>query len=134
MFVYDVNGNFIKEYSREECKEEIGKGFCKINTNKAYKKKFYFFYRCDDRAKEVAEQRRINMRRCRQDRDNSKVKYATKKINQYTLDGKLIRSFNSIREAALFLNKSKENGSSNIMRCLKGKYKTAYGSLWKYAD
>ena len=53
-----------------------------------------------------------------------------KKINQYTLDGILIKTFNSIKEAEELLNKK----NSSIRHCLSNKCKTAYGYIWKYKE
>jgi hypothetical protein len=57
-------------------------------------------------------------------------------INQYTLDGKFLKSYSSAREAADSLGKitSTSNGaSSHITSVCKGKRKTAYGYIWKFA-
>ena len=51
-------------------------------------------------------------------------------VNQYDLNGNFLRSFNSIAEANLSLNKSQN--SSNIVAVCKGRRKTAYGYIWKY--
>ena len=54
----------------------------------------------------------------------------SKKINQYTLDNVFIRSFDSSKEAARFLNKNQ----GNISMAANGHRKSAYGFKWKYAD
>lgn len=53
-----------------------------------------------------------------------------RKINQYDLEGNFIRSWESAREAERiggYVNQ-------NIAHCCRGKQKTHYGSIWKYAD
>ena len=55
-----------------------------------------------------------------------------KKINQYTLDGKYLRTFDSITEANQFLNKT-YNGSGISSVC-KGKRKMAFNYQWRYEE
>jgi len=56
--------------------------------------------------------------------------HKSQKINQYSLDGKFIRIYNSIREAERSLNISK----SGIIKVLKGISHSSGGFIWKYAD
>lgn len=53
-----------------------------------------------------------------------------KKVLQYSIDGKLINEYSSLKEAAIALN-AKE---SSISRCCNNAkyYKTAYGYIWKF--
>lgn len=53
-----------------------------------------------------------------------------KKINQYDLDGNFIRSYESAREA----ERIGKFRNQNIANCCKGKQKTHYGFIWRYAD
>ena len=53
------------------------------------------------------------------------------KVNKYDLDGNLIKTFNSMQEAAESLNKIT---STDIGKCCRGKNKTAYGYIWKFAE
>lgn len=53
-----------------------------------------------------------------------------KPVSQYTLDGKWIRDFGSANEARDFLGKT----SGAINNCLKGRARSAYGFIWKYAS
>ena len=50
-------------------------------------------------------------------------------VNQFTLDGRFIRRWDCIMEVEYQLGFS--NG--NIVSCCKGRYKTAYGFIWRYA-
>ena len=52
-------------------------------------------------------------------------------VEQYTLRGQYIQSFNTITEAAKFIGV--KNGS-NIGSCCRGKIKSAYGCIWKYKN
>ena len=59
---------------------------------------------------------------------NHKVEPFTQtKILQYTLDGKLIKEYDSVKEA------SKETGAKegSISSCISGRYKTSLGYIWK---
>ena len=60
------------------------------------------------------------------------ISISRKDINQYSLDKKFLRTFSSIREANEYLGKKKDD--RGISLCLSGKYKTAYGYIWKYKD
>lgn len=57
-------------------------------------------------------------------------KKLSKRINQYDLDGNLVNTFYGINEA------ERKTGIFNqsIGKCALGKYKTAGGFIWKYAD
>jgi len=60
-----------------------------------------------------------------------------KKVEQWTLDNKFVRTFNSSLEAAKFLNKitsTSKGASSHISDVCKGKRKTAYGFKWNFLD
>jgi hypothetical protein len=49
------------------------------------------------------------------------------KIESYK-NGKKVKTYNSIKEASIDVN----GLSTNIVKCLKGKIKSAYGFQWKY--
>lgn len=53
----------------------------------------------------------------------------SKPIIQYTKNGQFMNEYPSIMEAV----RQTGYGLSNICNCCKGKIKTAYGSIWKYA-
>lgn len=54
-----------------------------------------------------------------------------KKVYQYDLNGKFIRSFDAARDAARFLGID-PTGGTNISKCASGGRNRAYGYLWKY--
>lgn len=58
------------------------------------------------------------------------AKSESKPINQYDLQGNFIKSWNSGTEIKITLGYS--NG--NICNCCRGKQKTAYGFIWRYAN
>lgn len=60
----------------------------------------------------------------------------SKPISQFDKNGKFIKDFPSISEAARYMESlgySKKAALTNISFCLKGRYKYAYGYIWKYA-
>jgi hypothetical protein len=61
---------------------------------------------------------------------NDQINFYKKQVQQYTLDGILINTFSSIREA------EEKTGAHNttITQCCKEKVNTAGGFIWKYAD
>ena len=54
----------------------------------------------------------------------------SKAVFQYTLDGKLIHKWDAVRDVQRELGFK----HSNISACCSGKYKTAYGYIWKYYE
>mgnify|MGYP000066500154 CR=1 FL=1 len=56
-------------------------------------------------------------------------KASKKEVYQFSLDGDLIKKWNSILEALQALGKNIK--SSSISECLSGRNKTAYGFIWK---
>lgn len=52
------------------------------------------------------------------------------KINQYTLNNEFIKTWGSIKDANLFLNKT----GSSISNCLTGRSDTAFGFIWRYKN
>lgn len=57
-------------------------------------------------------------------------KLRCKRVNQYTLEGEYIRSWDSATEIQ---NETGKLGSS-ISACCRHEYKTSYGYKWEYAD
>lgn len=51
-------------------------------------------------------------------------------IAQYDLNGNLLKTFNTGREALIYMGKNPNNGG-NIGRCIRGNRKTAYGYVWR---
>lgn len=60
------------------------------------------------------------------------IPWNIKRINQYDLNGNFIKTWDTIKSANVSLNNGKY--TCNISLCLKGKTKTAYGYIWRYAD
>ena len=58
------------------------------------------------------------------------VKNKSKSVGQYTLDGKLIKVWQSIREVERQLGFS----NANISKATRDERKTAYGYVWKYIE
>lgn len=54
------------------------------------------------------------------------------RVNMYTLEGKLLNTFNSIREAARSIGK--ETSKRAISQCCKYGRENAFGYKWSYAD
>ena len=52
-------------------------------------------------------------------------------VNQYSLDGKYIRTFYGTREAGRQIGRG-ATASANIAACCRGERNNAYGYLWKY--
>lgn len=52
-----------------------------------------------------------------------------RKVLQYTIDGQIVAEYPSLMEA----EKMTGTNIGNIISCCNGKYKSAGGSIWKYA-
>lgn len=65
-------------------------------------------------------------------RQKNKEKAHKKKVAQYTLDGELINTFDSVTDAALSLGDKRKK--SNISACCLNKYDKAYGYKWQFID
>lgn len=59
---------------------------------------------------------------------NDKLGNPHKKVLQYSIDGKLLNIFSSIKEASKALNVQ----ASGISGCCNNRYKTSYGYIWKF--
>ena len=55
-----------------------------------------------------------------------------KRIQMLDKNNNILKTFNSLKEAAQFLNKNKTTANSNISSCLHGKSMSAYGYKWKF--
>lgn len=53
----------------------------------------------------------------------------SRRVSQYAMDGTFVMEFPSLAEAM-------RNGysSGNIVKCIQGKYRHAYGYLWRYSE
>lgn len=57
------------------------------------------------------------------------AKSMSKQVNQYSLDGTFIKTWDSMNE----IERQLGFYSTDICRCCKGKRKSAHGFIWKYA-
>lgn len=58
------------------------------------------------------------------------IPHNRRRINQYSKSGEYLNTFNSVKEAGLYVN----TVPSNINNCLSGNTKTAKGYIWRYAN
>lgn len=111
LYQYDLQGNFIKEWNNySEIKKYFGKDIgihAAIRLNNSCMG-FQWSWEKLPNMKEL------------------KPKTKARKVGKYTLEGKLIQIFNTVREA-----KADTCGAPNV---LAGKRKTAGGFVWKYLE
>lgn len=124
---YDLNGNFIQTHnSIIEASEYAGSNYntaifkcCAGKCTYAFQK--IWRYHGDPLNKykvpEITIAQRINKKAI---------------VSQYSKDGKLIATYNSIVDTTSFFEK--EINLSHISECCKGKLYTAYGYVWRYGD
>jgi group I intron endonuclease len=115
VYQYDLNGIFLKEWENAECiKRELELDPANIRTSikeKVIRYGFFWSY-------EFLGNIYTNIPKVK---DRSKT---CKKINQYSLDGVFIATFNSIKDAKLAVG-----GGGGINACLKGESKTSRGYI-----
>ena len=58
------------------------------------------------------------------------IPYNLKKVSQYDKEGNLIRTYNSVKLAAISMGRT----PSSIFNCLAGRTKYSAGYIWRYAD
>lgn len=114
VYQYDLNGNFIQSYtSINEAQWEIsghaGSTIQQAATNQI--NSAYGFLWSQEKKEKIPPKQLYR-----------------KKIYQYSLDLIELNTFNSVKEAAEFLNKA----PANISACALGKRKNAYGYIWSY--
>ena len=122
ILIYDLDGNFIKEYvcsgelERESNGEYLSRNIrdaCRTKTHK-YKDILVKYKESKDTIKKYIKP------------DSSRKII----INQFDLDGNFIKTFNSLQEAAIKTNTRR----TSISGCILGTYKTANGFIWRRAD
>jgi group I intron endonuclease len=124
VFQYSLKGKFIKKFNAIEdaCREVNGNHSNIIacitgRTKQAYG--YIWTYEQDD---SIAKEKADNIREY--------INPKAKPIIRYDLNGNENAKFHSITEASTSMGAS----SGTIAMALRGKRKTAYGYIWKYAD
>lgn len=117
-YVYQksMNGELIRKWNYlAQIKHELGYNLGTIKRNFGLKRGAYGFLW--DRGEPSYQEPPLKMR-----------KFKEKKIYQYSLDGNFIRSFDSIKEASIFIGIK----NFNIHRCRKGRNRQCAGYQWLY--
>ena len=65
------------------------------------------------------------------DGGNGLIGVNERSVKQFSLDGILIKEWDSIKDAETFLGKKAQ---ANICACCLGRKKRAYGFIWRYSD
>lgn len=123
---YDTDGNFIKEWvSAAEASRQLKIISSDISACCVDKLKTAGGYIWRHKGKELKAE----------DVEKHKpFRYQCRPIEQYSIDGKFIKRYKSIKEAVIDNNFNVKSGISNIHYCCTGTTKKAYGYIWKYAD
>lgn len=131
---FELNGSHNKgKYLTEEHKEKLriahtGKTLSEEQKRKMGKKKNEHWSFGKQRPAET--KRKISEKlKGRNVYDHSCLK---KKVLQFDLNNNLLNIYNSLFDASLTINN--KYSKSNISACCRGKVKTAYGFIWRYAD
>lgn len=123
VYCYSIDGIFIKKYkSARVASEETNSNQQKINSccsgRNRYTNNFQWFYEyMGEKIDPINKYENLYR--------------GGKKVNQYDKNGNLIKTWNTIKEATIAIGGS--SSCSNILRCLSGNDKTAYGYIWRYA-
>lgn len=123
VYCYDMDGNFIEKYnSARIASEETNTNQSQINVccsgRTRYSNNFQWFYEYMGNKIEP-----INK--------YENLYHRTVKVNQYDKNKVFIKTWDTIKEASIAMGST---SSSNILRCLSGEGKTAYGYIWEYAS
>lgn len=111
LYQYDLEGNFIKEWnSYKEVKEFFNKDL-NIHASIRLGQSCQGF--------QWSWEKLPNMKKL-------ETKTKARKVGKYTVEGTLVKTFNTVREA-----KADTSGAPNV---LSGKRKTAGGYIWKYIE
>lgn len=123
---YDLSGNLINSFNHKKELEQSGYNYymvakcCKHMTPST----MGFVWRYDsDPPSYSIKGSHIKDR-------NSKGQIVAIPISQYTLDGKYVRTFKRISDAASYM----KGNTTMICNCCSGKIPTAYGYVWRYKD
>ena len=128
---YRLDGSLVKVWdSVKEAAEYIGSNpnpiYRALNKDNAqcygYMWKRYTGGNIDETIPKYSRQKRIGKKQIN--------RRPTMKICQYSKDGNLIKVWNGYSE----IEESLHISNANIYHCISGRYKTAYGYVWKYAE
>lgn len=127
--VHHINGN--KRDNRIENLQVMTQD----EHNKLHKEKLPKTKKCIECGKEFTppikhrSRNTICSMKCWKNHQRKVSPFQNKKVSNYK-NGELINTYNSIKEASISVN----GLSTNIVKCLKGKTKSAYGYHWKYSS
>lgn len=123
---YDLSGNLINTFTHKKELEQSGYNYsmvarcCKKKTPST----MGYVWRYDDNTPSYSIRGHHIKNR------NSKGQVSAVPVSQYTLEGKLVQSFDSILDAASHMN----GNTTMICDCCSGKIPTAYGYIWRYLN
>ena len=112
---YDLNGNLVKEWVSLKSASKFYKNTnisscCRGESVTASG----FIWRYKDEFRDI---------------DLDRLNYQKRKVSQYDLQGKFIRSFESIKEASSY-----GFNEGNIQACCIGRLKSSKGFIWRYSE
>lgn len=112
---YDLNGNLVKEWVSLKSASKFYKNTnisscCRGESVTASG----FIWRYKDEFRDI---------------DLDRLNYQKRKVSQYDLQGKFIRSFESIKEASSY-----GFNEGNIQACCVGRLKSSKGFIWRYSE
>lgn len=122
ILVYNLNGNFIREYASSNELERVSNGKYTTRTirnscnSKTHKYKDILVKFKEDNSIILPYKRPISKRR--------------KKVIQFDINGKYIKTYQSIQEASQIT----QTNRTSIIGVLKGNYKTANNFIWRYEN
>lgn len=122
VYCYDMNGNFLTKYdsariASEETNADQGRINACCSGRNRYTNNLQWFY--DYMGEKIEPIRKYE----------NLYRRATK-IKQYDNNKNLIKTWDTIKEASIAMGST---SSSNILRCLSSKGKSAFGYIWEYA-
>ncbi len=130
---FDMEGNYLRTFNSSAqaarfCGDFTTRGVAIQQCCKGYGKSYknYQWRWNSDRCNSIGEYKNNSM---------NMILNSRKQIIKLTLDGRLLKKYNSISDAARDLKKENVvSACSNIVQCAKGNKNQAYGFKWKYQN
>ena len=120
VYQYDIDGNFIQEHeSASSAERSLNRSNSKVSQCAMDKRKSAYGYLWSYKKVDKLVY------------ENNSSKAKAKKVSQYTMEGELITTHDSIADAVRSLD-LQENACTNISSAALGKTNHAYNYVWKY--
>lgn len=128
------NGCYDAWYSSDTLKQLTSERFKGRTWTEEQKQKISNSLKGNKLSKETCEKMRVAMKKKFEDGwvNTNQKKAVSKKVEEYSLDGVLLATYSSIKDATL--SKGGKKGDKRIRMVIQGKKDSAFNSFWKIAS